>query len=163
MQSHVPSYDSTRTPSFLPTGSPKLTSPFHQPLTTIGRKLCTLLHPSPTSPTGNALLVLSVGLASGLLHTLGDYMFFRRLTSGALIFFLSQSLGMLFEQLIFGIGNRKEAPQLWVKLVGYAWTAAFLTATGGWWLRPVLNAGLLEDRAPLRVCEGLLYGKWIQL
>lgn len=114
---------------------------------------------------------------------------------GALVFFGSQGVGILFEEGVQELWRRvvgakdardvdprsqngegkcvngipaahkrtigRPAPPLPLRILGYLWTVTFLTVTLSAWVRPQLSAGLLEERMPLRIWEGVLYGRWL--
>ncbi|EEP76736.1 predicted protein [Uncinocarpus reesii 1704] len=106
-----------------------------------------VLHiPKPNKILARYARVMTVFVVSGLLHIMTDNALgipFRE--SGALSFFATQALGIMFEDVVLLVHRSKDeqfhhGPKSWTsRSLGYIWTAAFMVWAAPVWLYPMMR------------------------
>ena len=81
-------------------------------------------------------------LISGLLHAIGEHVFFQNFPEGATVqFFLLQAVGITFEDAVIGIASRlgyKESNAF--KLIGFMWVFAWFTFCMPMWVNSQVHS-----------------------
>ncbi|KAJ6016383.1 hypothetical protein N7540_010974, partial [Penicillium herquei] len=91
--------------------------------------------------------VFFVFFLSGILHSVTDVVLNIPVgESGAMVFFLSFTIGYMIEDSIQAAwktlqssGGTSKEPELWKKTIGYFWVVTFLTVTSAVYFKPVQN------------------------
>jgi len=97
-----------------------------------------------TSVAGSIVGLLVIFFMTGAMHAVGDYKMLDnwRLSGGALIFFVLQVPGLLFEQAVVTLGRRAGIKANWITYtLGYIWVYLWCAVSLPFWSDPHMRLG----------------------